>query len=159
MTDTDNGRAIAQRVLASRRGIMCGVAALGAAGALAACGTAEPSDSSAGGSGDEPTGGTDSGAAEGGGAALTETSAVPVGGGIVVDDTIVVQPTADEFLAFSAACPHQGSILNAPDADGVIICPNHASQFDMGGELLQGPAETGLSEVDITVENGSITLA
>ena len=158
MTDIDSGRDIAQRVLASRRGLMCGVAALGAAGALAACGTAEPT-----GGGDSTTGGGDptDGATDGGdtGTALTETAEVPVGGGIVVDGTVVVQPTADEFLAFSAACPHQGTTVDAPNAEGVIICPNHGSEFDIEGGLLKGPAETGLTEVEITVEGGSISLA
>ncbi|GAB3996859.1 hypothetical protein GCM10029992_18160 [Glycomyces albus] len=71
-------------------------------------------------------------------------------------ETVIVQPTADEFLAFSALCPHQGTIVEAPDDSGTIICPNHGSQFDLEGELLQGPAETGLTEVDITVEEGQI---
>ncbi|GAB3656890.1 Rieske (2Fe-2S) protein [Glycomyces tarimensis] len=159
MTDIDTGRAIARRVLASRRGIMCGAAALGAAGALAACGTAEPvAEEAAGGpGGDGASGAPEDGG--GGGEALVQTSEVPVGGGLIVDGTIVVQPNADEFLAFSAACPHQGTELNPPDDAGVIVCPNHGSEFDMEGGLLQGPAESGLSEVDITVEDGAISLA
>lgn len=141
MTEIDTGRATAQQVLTSRRGLMCGVAGLGAAGALAACGTAEP----------EPGGGEDG--------VLARTSDVPVGGGVVSGETVIVQPTADEFAAFSAVCPHRGTIVDAPNDEGVIICPNHRSEFGIEGELLKGPAETGLTEVDIIVEDGEITLA
>ncbi|WP_211116377.1 Rieske (2Fe-2S) protein [Glycomyces buryatensis] len=165
MTDTESGRAIAQQVLtsgrglASRRGLMCGLAGLGAAGALAACGTVEPSSS-----GSDPTTGTDEGdtgddSGSGDDTALASTADVPEGGGIVVDETVLVQPSADEFLAFSALCPHQGTVVDAPNADGVIICPNHFSEFSLEGELEQGPAEAGLTEVDITVEGDQIFLA
>lgn len=157
----DAGTEAARRTLASRRGVMCALAGLGAAGALAACGTAEPPSS-----GSETTEGADGGegndGANGDGGqsgALAAVADVPEGGGIVVDDTVLVQPSADEFRAFSAACPHQGTPVNPPDAAGTIICPNHGSEFSLEGELERGPAETGLSEVDITVEDGQIYLA
>lgn len=156
-TDTD----LARKVLASRRGVMCGLAGLGAAGALAACGTAEPPSSGSA---------TTEGVADGGGndgangdagqsGALAATADVPVGGGIVVDQTVLVQPSADEFLAFSAVCPHQGTIVSAPDSDGKIVCPNHQSTWTIEGDLERGPAETDLSEVEITVEDGQIFTA
>ncbi|THV27903.1 Rieske (2Fe-2S) protein [Glycomyces paridis] len=159
MSDLKTGSEEARRVLASRRGLMCGLAGLGAAGALTACGTAEsPSEN------DDPTTGADDGATTGGddsgaGTPIAATADVPEGGGIVVEDTVLVQPSADEFLAFSAACPHMGTPVNPPDADGTIICPNHGSAFSLEGELEQGPAETGLTEVGITVEDGQIYLA
>nr|BFF23212.1 hypothetical protein GCM10025732_11770 [Glycomyces mayteni] len=107
MTDSKTGSDLARRVIASRRGLMCGLAGLGAAGALAACGTAEsPSDSSTSSGSDATTGGSgDGSSADAGGDAIAATADVPEGGGIVVADTVLVQPSADEFLAFSAACP------------------------------------------------------
>ncbi|PRY59160.1 Rieske (2Fe-2S) protein [Glycomyces artemisiae] len=160
MTDSKTGSDLARRVIASRRGLMCGLAGLGAAGALAACGTAEPSDDSTTSGSDATTGGSSDGSSSGaGGDALAATADVPEGGGIVVQDTVIVQPAADEFLAFSAACPHMGTIVNPPDAAGDIICPNHGSTFSLEGELEKGPAETGLTPVDINVEDGQIFLA
>jgi Rieske Fe-S protein len=160
MTDTRAGSDLAERVLASRRGVMCGLAGLGAAGALAACGTAEsPNGSDPTSGGADPTTGSTGSAGETGGAGIAATTDVPVGGGIVVDETVIVQPTADEFLAFSAVCPHQGAIVAAPDADGNIICPRHQSTWTIDGELEEGPAETNLSAVEITVEDGQISLA
>ncbi|MBO3735358.1 Rieske (2Fe-2S) protein [Glycomyces niveus] len=163
MTETKAGTDLAKQVLAkglaSRRGVMCGLAGLGAAGALAACGTAEspntesPDTSTTSAADGGTTGET------GGGTGIAATADVPVGGGIVVDETVIVQPTADEFLAFSAVCPHQGAIVDAPDADGNIICPRHQSTWTLEGTLEQGPAETNLSAVEITVEDGQIALA
>ncbi|MCD0444442.1 Rieske (2Fe-2S) protein [Glycomyces sp. A-F 0318] len=164
MTDTKAGNDLARRVLAkgnaSRRGVMCGLAGLGAAGALAACGTAEP-PSSSGGDADATTGADASGdgsTGSGAGTAVATTDEVPEGGGIVVDETVIVQPSADEFLAFSAVCPHQGAIVGAPGADGSIVCPSHGSAWTIDGALEQGPAEVDLAEVAITVEDGQIFL-
>ena len=137
---------------------MCGLAGIGAAGALAACGTAESpsgSDATSGGTDSSTGGSTESGAATG----IAATTDVPEGGGIVVEETVIVQPSADEFVAFSAVCPHQGAIVAAPDADGNIICPRHQSTWTIEGELEEGPAEVNLSEVAITVEDGQIFLA
>jgi len=164
MTDTKSGTDLAKQVLAkgiaSRRGVMCGLAGLGAAGALAACGTAD-SPSAESSSDDATTGAADDATtgSTGGGEALAATADVPEGGGIVVDETVLVQPSADEFLAFSAVCPHMGTIVDAPDADGNIICPNHQSTWTIEGELEQGPAEVNLSSVEITVEDGQIFAA
>ncbi|MEV3937402.1 Rieske (2Fe-2S) protein [Glycomyces sp. NPDC049804] len=162
MTDTKAGTDLAEqapaKALASRRGVMCGLAGLGAAGALAACGTAESPDTET--PGTESTSAADGGATgEAGGTGIAATADVPVGGGIVVEETVIVQPTADEFLAFSAVCPHQGAIVAAPDADGNIICPRHQSTWTLEGELEQGPAEGNLPAVEITVEDGQIALA
>lgn len=166
MTDTKTRTDLAQQVLAkraaSRRGVMCGLAGLGAAGALAACGTAEsPSSSDSTSSAGSPTDGATSEGTDGGagGTPIAATADVPEGGGLVVDETVIVQPSADEFVAFSAVCPHQGAIVAAPDADGNIICPRHQSTWTIDGALEQGPAETDLSAVEITVEDGQIFLA
>jgi Rieske Fe-S protein len=164
MTDTRAGSDLARRVLGtgatSRRGVMCGLAGLGAAGALAACGTAEsPNGSESTTGATDPTTGSTGATGESGATGIAATADVPVGGGIVVDETVIVQPAADEFLAFSAVCPHQGAIVAAPDADGNIICPRHQSTWTIDGELEEGPAETNLSAVEITVEDGQIALA
>ncbi len=158
MTDTKPAAAGLAKSVTSRRGVMCGLAGIGAAGALAACGTAESpsgSDATSGGTDSSTGGSTESGAATG----IAATTDVPEGGGIVVEETVIVQPSADEFVAFSAVCPHQGAIVAAPDADGNIICPRHQSTWTIEGELEEGPAEVNLSEVAITVEDGQIFLA
>ncbi|WLS44333.1 Rieske (2Fe-2S) protein [Micromonospora profundi] len=125
----------------SRRALLTGAGAIGAAGVLSACGTGDESSP-------QP-------AAEPG-AVLASTGDVPVGGGTLVGGVLVVQPEAGTFTAYDATCPHQGVRVGAP-RDGVITCPAHNSTFAVGdGARLGGPATTGLTEVPIRVDGTNI---
>ncbi|GAA4691073.1 Rieske (2Fe-2S) protein [Nocardioides nanhaiensis] len=134
------------QIQTSRRIVFQGMGALGVAAVLAACG---------GGGGEEET---DGGAAPAAGAVLTPTADVPVGGGIVLGDqgVVVTQPTEGDFKAFTATCPHQGNTVTGVEG-GTIECSFHGSSFSAEtGEREGGPATTGLTEVEITVENGEV---
>ena len=64
---------------------------------------------------------------------------------------VVTQPTAGDFKAFSATCPHQGCSVGSVK-DNVITCPCHGSQFDAAtGEVKKGPATKGLEAKSVTV--------
>lgn len=130
-------------------GVVGGAAALGGAGMLAGCSTATPttrsnSDAAAGVAGTELGAATD----------------VPVGSAAIFGEqgVVVTQPTAGEFAAFSAVCPHQGCNV-ASVQGGNIICPCHNSVFALDGTVTAGPAQTGLAPRAVTVEGGRITLA
>ncbi|CCH19164.1 Rieske (2Fe-2S) protein [Micromonospora lupini] len=128
----------------SRRALLAGAGAVGAAGLLSACGGG---DSSAGAAAAAP------------GTVLAHTGDVPVGGGTVVDGVLVVQPVEGTFRAYDATCPHQGVRVGAP-RDGVITCPAHNSTFAVAdGARLGGPAPKGLTEIPITVDGTTITRA
>ncbi|MEU4397603.1 Rieske (2Fe-2S) protein [Micromonospora orduensis] len=128
----------------SRRALLTGAGAVGAAGLLSACGA-----------GDGPTGQ----AAATAGTVLARTADVPVGGGTVTSGVLVVQPEAGTFRAYDATCPHQGVRVGAP-SDGVITCPAHNSTFAVGdGARLGGPATRGLTEIPITVDGTTIVRA
>ncbi|MFC5379577.1 ubiquinol-cytochrome c reductase iron-sulfur subunit [Aquipuribacter nitratireducens] len=158
-----------------------------AAGVLAACGNGEEDavatdaagagDGTAagatGGSGAGTEAGTDTGSQAGTGttAGGTDASAeatvpladVPVGEAVVVDALgtrlVVAQPTAGEVVAFSAACTHQGTTVEA--AGGLeLFCPNHGSRFDAGdgAAVVAGPAPTPLPSVPARVEGDQVVL-
>ncbi|MDG4757664.1 Rieske (2Fe-2S) protein [Micromonospora sp. WMMD710] len=128
----------------SRRALLTGAGAVGAASLLSACGT-----------GDSPAGQATATA----GAVLAQTADVPVGGGTVTSGVLVVQPEAGTFRAYDATCPHQGVRVGAP-RDGVITCPAHKSTFAVAdGARLDGPAPKGLTEIPITVDGTTITRA
>ena len=58
---------------------------------------------------------------------------------------VVVQPTAGEYKAYSAICPHQGCEVDQV-AGGEIMCPCHGSRFRVSdGGVLNGPATQGLT--------------
>lgn len=129
------------------------VLAVGAAGAagltLAAC-----SSSGDGGGGQASPG---AGAAAGNGGSADQ---VPVGGAAIVSvgDTafVVAQPTAGNFVAHSAVCPHQGCLCNevvGPNA----VCPCHGSEFDAeSGAVKRGPATKPLAPANVTVTDGTL---
>lgn len=91
--------------------------------------------------------------------ALAETSAIPVGGGLVVGDTVITQPAAGEFKAFSSTCTHQGCTVNQI-ADGIISCGCHGSRFSAeDGSVSGGPATEPLAEKQVRVEGTAVLLA
>jgi Rieske Fe-S protein len=157
----------------TRRRVLSGVAAVGAAvPLLAACGgsdtgassgdtattddsspTQTPNDAAAPG-GDDATKGGD------GGDALATTSQIPVNGGMVFKDQkiVVTQPSAGTFKAFSAICTHMGCPV-AGVQDGTIKCPCHGSMFSAAdGSVKGGPATKPLAAVKIQVDGDSIKL-
>lgn len=85
---------------------------------------------------------------------------VPVGSGVVVDDRyVVVQPTEGEFHAYTAVCPHQGCLVQTVTEEE-IICPCHSSRFSpTTGELLSGPADSGLAEAQVEQSGDDLTIS
>jgi nitrite reductase/ring-hydroxylating ferredoxin subunit len=156
-----------------RRAVVAGAGLVCLLGALSACGSnakptaagAGPSDDGVDGS-DDKDGASSSTSASGGasgaaaGGPLTAVADVPVGGGVVVNDVLVVQPVAGTLKAFDAHCAHKGTIVRAPDASGVVVCPAHgASYMAADGSLVKGPATRGLDAIPVKVVNGKVLRA
>ena len=133
----------------TRRAVLAGAAAVGVAGALAACGDGSPPPaSSAGGDGNTGDGNTTVSAAN-----------VPVGSAAIVGQVVVSQPTAGSFKAFSAVCPHQGCLVSRVEGKE-ITCACHGSAFSAAdGSVLSGPSPRGLSSKTVTVNGDSLTIA
>jgi Rieske Fe-S protein len=116
-----------------------------------------------------PTGGEPSGAATsagGGGtsqaAGLTANTAdIPVGGGTIFTEaqTVITQPTAGEFKAFTSICTHQQCPV-AEVADGTINCKCHGSKYSItDGSVVNPPAPSPLAAKTVTVSGDTITVA
>lgn len=65
----------------------------------------------------------------------------------------VSRTAANRYVAFELACPHQG-ITVVRDENG-WVCRKHDSQFEPDGDLVLGPATTGLKRVPIKVTRGT----
>ncbi|MBO1415526.1 Rieske (2Fe-2S) protein [Streptomyces sp. FH025] len=130
----------------TRRTLLCGAAAVLAAGgtvAVAGCGSSASSGSSA-----APKGPVDLGPA----------SAIPEGGGKVFREQkiVVTQPTAGEYKAFSAKCTHAGCVVDQVKKEQ-IQCPCHGSRFAIAdGAVQEGPASSPLPAYTVTVEGGNL---
>lgn len=147
-----------------RRGVILGAGAMGAGAVLTACGGSAKTDgtkaeSTAADSTEASTTGTTGTSTKAAGTQI-DASTVPVGGGRVLEDVkiVVTQPTAGQFHAFSAVCPHKGCTVNKV-ADGVIECPCHGSTFSAtDGAAEHGPATTPLAAKTVTVDGSTLTV-
>ncbi|MDX3195420.1 DoxX family membrane protein [Streptomyces sp. MN03-5084-2B] len=71
----------------------------------------------------------------------------------------LVRPSTDTFLAFLAACTHQGCPVTPAGAGAGFRCPCHGSTFDGTGEVTGGPATKSLTTVPVRVVDGQVTTA
>jgi len=138
----------------TRRALLLGAGAIGAAGVLAACGSSNPAP---------PT--TNGGNGGGGGAPANpqtiKVSDVPAGGGAIFPDqnVVVTQLTAGQFKAYSATCTHEQCLVARIQA-GKIICPCHGSEYNIAdGSVAVGPATRPLPSRTVTVTGDTLTVS
>ena len=141
-----------------------GVAAFGAT-ALAACGgdsdttTSGAAGSSSASSTGSASASTTSGGSDGG-AGIAKAD-IPVGGGTIIaaTKTVVTQPKAGEFKAFSSICTHMGCPV-AQVTNGTIDCNCHGSQYDIAtGAVTRGPATKPLAPKTVTVKGDQVIVS
>ncbi|MDK8663507.1 MULTISPECIES: Rieske (2Fe-2S) protein [Corynebacterium] len=74
---------------------------------------------------------------------------VPVGSAVILDKFIIAQPSAGQFVAYSAVCPHQQKKITKVEGE-TVKCVAHGSVFNIAtGARVSGPAVTGLREVEV----------
>ena len=90
------------------------------------------------------------------GTLLGPARVVPVGGAaaftipVTGDPGIVVRPSAAQFDAYDAVCPHAGCTVAYLAQNHVLACPCHGSQFLVStGEVISGPAPHGLMKLNV----------
>lgn len=151
--------------LISRRSVIA-TAAAGAAGlGLAACSSSADPQPTSSATDQTPTTSTDTATASASstGTAIGAVSDVPVGSAVVKqtgDNTgyVLAQPSKGKIDCHSAVCPHQGCLVTQVQGD-VVTCPCHGSEFNVNsGDVLRGPAQTGLAKASVTVKDGNIYL-
>lgn len=158
--ETQTAPTVEDRPGVSRRRAMgvCSFTLLGAAG-LAACGGGDStSDSPTSDSAQTSEPGTDGGSA--GGQTIAPVSEIAEGeaASFTLDgeDIIVAMPAAEQPVAFSATCPHQGGKVQVEGDQ--LVCPLHNSVFEKDtGAFVSGPADgQGLTPIEVSVEDGNI---
>jgi thiosulfate dehydrogenase [quinone] large subunit len=96
------------------------------------------------------------------GTAVGAASQVPVNGSATFtlnngNPGIIVQPTAGEFVAYDATCSHAGCPVSYYASNNMFVCPCHGSTFSVSnGDVLGGPAPTGLPKYPITDIGGQL---
>lgn len=145
----------------TRRAVLAGTGAVGAAALLAGCstygGTPVPAPAPESPKNDSPATGETTGAPQPG-KELAKITDIPVGGGKIFeeDDIVITQPEKGTFKAFSATCTHQGCIVSSVEA-GTINCACHGSKFKVSdGTVANGPAARRLGSARVVVEGDTI---
>ncbi len=97
------------------------------------------------------------------GSVVTSAAKVPVGGAEIATaggkGYVVSQQTAGELECYSAVCPHEGCLVSHIQ-NNQALCPCHGSRFNVfSGAVEQGPAQTGLTKVSVTVSGGNVVLS
>ncbi len=127
----------------TRRAVLAAIPGIALVPVVAACGGEPVSDDA-----DAPPG---SGTAAAAGARIP-VAQVPVGSAVVIAGAkpyVVAQPADGRFVAFDAACTHQGATVGAEDGLE-LVCPAHGSRFDGAtGAVEGGPARTPLTSVPV----------
>jgi thiosulfate dehydrogenase [quinone] large subunit len=90
------------------------------------------------------------------GTSIGTAASVPIGGAATFTDpasgdpSLVIQATADDFVAFDAVCPHAGCTVAYQTASKIIACPCHGSEFNpRTGDVTRGPAPSGLGKISV----------
>lgn len=75
-------------------------------------------------------------------------------------EPIVMLRDGADIYAASAICPHLGGPLDEGERSGAcVICPWHASEFDLrDGKVVHGPATTPLHAYETRIEGGSVQI-
>lgn len=85
--------------------------------------------------------------AVGGAMRIGSIKGVPVG---------IARVGTNKYTAFNLRCPHQG--ITVTKTESGWMCKAHNSEFENDGDLLLGPATTGLIKVPIKVSRGVATI-
>ena len=83
----------------------------------------------------------------GGAMRIGSIKGVPVG---------IARVGTNKYTAFNLRCPHQG--VTVTKTDNGWMCKAHNSEFEPDGDLVLGPATTGLVKVPIKVSRGVVTI-
>ena len=68
---------------------------------------------------------------------------------------IVAKTTAGGYVALSAACTHQGTLVQFQSGSSQFQCPTHGSVFNLNGGVSMGPASSALQSYSV-VQTGNV---
>jgi nitrite reductase/ring-hydroxylating ferredoxin subunit len=151
LPDPTSASSLSRRTLIKHAGLAAAaIAGLSACTNYGAPGASQPSSAAT----------SASGGASGASGVTAKTSDIPTGGGTIfaAAQTVITQPKAGEFKAFTAVCTHQQCIV--ADVTDTINCNCHGSKFSItDGSVVNPPAQTPLAAKKVTVTGQTITVA
>jgi cytochrome b6-f complex iron-sulfur subunit len=77
---------------------------------------------------------------------------------LYVNNTIVAHDSSGNYVALYDVCPHAGCTI-AFNGANQFPCPCHGSIFDESGNVVQGPATSGVKKYTCTLNGTKLTVA
>jgi len=79
---------------------------------------------------------------------------------IIFNETplIIINRRGSGFIALSRTCTHLGCLVGYDKFNSKLICPCHAGEFDLEGNVLTGPATKPLLRYPLKVTADQITI-
>jgi Rieske Fe-S protein len=94
--------------------------------------------------------------------AVATTGDVPSGSAFrtrLAEQPIILVNDGHGIRTFLALCTHEGCPLGWNPAQHLIRCPCHGSAFSTSGAVVNGPAQSPLTELETVVERGTVFVA
>jgi menaquinol-cytochrome c reductase iron-sulfur subunit len=70
----------------------------------------------------------------------------------------VIKKSDADVVAFAPQCTHLGCAYRFEERRKTFLCPCHTSNFDMEGNVIDGPAPRPLDRYQVRIQNGKLLL-
>ena len=71
---------------------------------------------------------------------------------------VVINRKGSGFIALSRVCTHLGCLVGFDSFNSKLVCPCHAGEFDLEGNVLSGPATKALQRYPHKISPKQITI-
>jgi cytochrome b6-f complex iron-sulfur subunit len=71
---------------------------------------------------------------------------------------ILINRRGSGFIALSRVCTHLGCLVGYDSFNNKLVCPCHAGEFDLEGNVLSGPATKALKRYPLKISSKQITI-
>ena len=71
---------------------------------------------------------------------------------------VVINRKGSGFIALSRVCTHLGCLVGYDSFNDKLVCPCHAGEFDLEGNVLSGPATKALQRYPLKISPNQITI-
>jgi cytochrome b6-f complex iron-sulfur subunit len=71
---------------------------------------------------------------------------------------IIINRPDKGFIVFSRTCTHLGCLVEYHHAQQRMVCPCHAGNFDLEGNVLSGPPPKSLTAIPFRIEGENIVI-
>ncbi len=89
----------------------------------------------------------------------SQYNALQTNGGFVYSNSLIIaRDSKGSFIALYDVCPHAGCTIEF-NSKNQFPCPCHGSLFDEGGNVITGPATSGVKKYNTSLNGNILTIS